>query len=94
MEAYRIEHKLAAEIGTTVANAFYNFGKLLRTWTERALSDLQLRFGAEADKYRAQLIRLDDSRRISQDEQFSIRRDLEQLSQSQAGPLAQMSSVS
>jgi GTP-binding protein EngB required for normal cell division len=79
MEARRIQRKLAAQIGATVTNAFYNFGKLLWTWAQRALNDLQLRFDAEADKYRAHMIRLGDSRKISQDEQFSIRRDLDQL---------------
>ena len=94
METRRVEQCLCRQIGGAVSKAFYNFGKMLDAWARRALANLQLRFDAQADGYRAHLNRLGDGRSISQAEEVSIRRDLDQLIQSQPVAAVEMAPVS
>jgi hypothetical protein len=82
MEAHRVEQILSRQIGDAVSKAFYNFGKLLAAWARQTLTELKSRFDTQADTFRAHLIRLSDGRAISQDEEISLRRDLEQLTES------------
>lgn len=79
LEARRVEQSLRKQIGETVSTAFYNFSKMLDAWARRALNELQLRFDAQADRYRAHLHRLTESRALSEAEEISLRRDLDQL---------------
>ncbi|HEY7322459.1 MAG TPA: hypothetical protein VIE89_33260 [Candidatus Binatia bacterium] len=79
MAAKRIEQRLREQIGAYVSKAFYNFGKMMDAWARRALSDLELRFDAHADTYRAHLARLSGGKRPSEVEEISIQRDLDRL---------------
>jgi GTP-binding protein EngB required for normal cell division len=90
MATQRVEHRLRGQIGAAVSKAFYNFGKMLYAWARRTLSELQLRFDAHADEYRAHLERLNGGERASEAEEVSIRRDLEQLAQSQTSTATEM----
>jgi GTP-binding protein EngB required for normal cell division len=79
MAAKRIEQRLREQIGASVAKDFYNFGKMMDAWARQTLSELQFRFDAHADAYRAHLARLNGGKRASEAEAFSIRQDLERL---------------
>jgi hypothetical protein len=94
MEARRIEQCLRQQIGAAVSKAFYNFGRMLDAWARRALSELQVRFDTHADGYRAHLKRLSGGERASEAEDASIRRDLEQLTQSQTSTPAEITPAS
>jgi predicted NBD/HSP70 family sugar kinase len=54
----RVESRLRAQIGHTVAEAFSSYGRMLEAWTRRMLAELQRRFDAHADGYRAHLDRI------------------------------------
>ncbi len=82
METRRIEQRLRSQIGAIVRKAFYNYAKTLEGWARQTLNELQFRFDTQADKYRAHLIRLGDGRALSEAEEISVRRDLQQLTQS------------
>jgi GTP-binding protein EngB required for normal cell division len=84
----RVEKSLRAQMEPSLSNAIASFGKLLQSWTTQALENLQRRFGERADWYRAQIGRLVGPGQISEEEETSIRRDLEQLTQweEQAAP--------
>ena len=94
MEARRIEQSLHKQIGAAVSKAFYNFGKVLDAWARHVLNELQLRFDAHADGYRAHLDRLNGGKRASEAEEISIQRDLDRLTQSQTSATAEMAPVS
>jgi hypothetical protein len=89
MATKRIEQKLREQIGASISKAFYNFGKALDTWARRALRELELRFDAHADTYRAHLARLNSGKQASETEELFIRRDLERLTQFQTGAASQ-----
>ncbi len=78
-----IEQSLRAQMETSLSQAFYNFGRMLDTWAQRTLTDLQLRFDAHADGYRAHLHRLSTTSPVSEADAAFIRRDLDRLTQSQ-----------
>jgi GTP-binding protein EngB required for normal cell division len=80
MAAKRIAQRLREQIGSSVAKAFYNFGKMMDAWARHALSELELRFDAHADAYRAYLARLSGSKQASEAEKASIQGDLDGLS--------------
>jgi hypothetical protein len=80
MAAKRIAQRLHEQIGASVAKAFYNFGKVMDAWARHALSELELRFDAHADAYRAHLARLNSGKQASAAEEISIQRDLDRLS--------------
>ena len=63
---------------------------MLDAWAQRTLTDLQLRFDAHADGYRAHLHRLSATDEISEAQAVLIRRDLEQLTQSPTNKAAEM----
>lgn len=90
MEGRRVEQKLSTQIGSQVTKAFYNLAKMLSAWAQRSLNEIQLHFDAQADKYRAHLIRLGDSRSVSQDEEASLRQDLDRLVQSETATRAEV----
>jgi GTP-binding protein EngB required for normal cell division len=94
MAARRIEQRLHEQIGTAVSKAFSGFGRRLDAWVGRILTDLQLRFDIHADGYRAHLDRLTAGGQVSEAEEISIRRDLEQLTRSPTGNAAEMTPVS
>ncbi len=89
MAARRIEHRLRAQIGTALSRRFYNFGRMLDAWAQRVLADLQHRFDAHADGYRAHLHRVSAIDRLSEAEAVSIRRDLKRLARPQTSNAAE-----
>ena len=58
----KIERELREQIGQRVSEAFSSFGSMLDAWSRRTLSELQLRFEAQADAYRAHINRIDRAR--------------------------------
>jgi GTP-binding protein EngB required for normal cell division len=81
---HRIESRLRAQIGHTVAEAFSSYGRMLEAWTRRMLADLQRRFDAHADGYRAHLDRITAQAGATPLEKETIRRDLDTLTQPEA----------
>ena len=80
----RIESRLRAQIGHTVAEAFSSYGRMLEAWTRRMLAELQRRFDAHADGYRAHLDRITAQAEATPLEKETIRRDLDTLTQPEA----------
>jgi hypothetical protein len=81
---HRIESRLRAQIGHTVAEAFSSYGRMLEAWTRRMLAELQRRFDAHADGYRAHLDRITAQAGATPLEKETIRRDLDILTQPEA----------
>jgi GTP-binding protein EngB required for normal cell division/ABC-type transporter Mla subunit MlaD len=77
----RVEQRLRDQVGPTVADSFSSYGRLLRAWAMNALEEMQRRFNAHADAYRAQLGRLTSGAGTSVQETDAIRRDLKRLAQ-------------
>ena len=77
----RIESRLRAQIGHTLAEAFSAYGRMLEAWTRRMLAELQRRFDAHADGYRAHLDRITAQVRATPLEKEMIQRDLDMLTQ-------------
>ena len=80
----RIESRLRARIGHTVAEAFSSYGRMLEAWTRRILAELQRRFDAHADGYRAHLDRITAMGGATPLEKETIQRDLDSLAQPEA----------
>jgi hypothetical protein len=77
----RIESRLRARIGHTVTEAFSSYGRMLEAWTRRMLAELQRRFDAHADGYRAHLDRITAQGGATPLEKETIQRDLDILAQ-------------
>jgi predicted NBD/HSP70 family sugar kinase len=77
----RIESRLRAQIGHTVAEAFSSYGRMLEAWTRRMLAELQRRFDAHADGYRAHLDRITAQAGATPLEKETIQRDLDMITQ-------------
>jgi GTP-binding protein EngB required for normal cell division len=80
----RIESRLRAQIGFTVTEAFSSYGRMLEAWTRRMLAELQRRFDAHADGYRAHLDRITAQGGATPLEKETIQRDLDILAQREA----------
>jgi GTP-binding protein EngB required for normal cell division len=80
----RIESRLRAQIGHTVTEAFSSYGRMLEAWTRRMLAELQRRFDAHADGYRAHLDRITAQGGPTPLEKEAIQRDLDILVQWEA----------
>ena len=76
LAVWRIEERLREQVGEAVSGAFSTCGSMLDAWARRTLNELQLRFEAHADAYRAHLDRLVKGAGISETEQARIRSDL------------------
>jgi GTP-binding protein EngB required for normal cell division len=81
MARRRIESKLREQIGSGVGEAFSSYGKMLEAWTRRMLVELQWRFDAHADTYRAYLERMTGGGGLTSAEKETIQRDLDSVSQ-------------
>jgi GTP-binding protein EngB required for normal cell division len=79
MARKRVEKGLRRQTEQSLSDAVTSYGKLLESWAANAIEDLQRRFGERADWYRAHIGRLTGNTEISEEEEQSIRRDLEQL---------------
>ena len=66
----RLARKLKRSFQPHVDEAFNRYARALGAWSRQVLSDLQLRFDASADGYRAQLTRLTSTHEVS-----SVERD-------------------
>jgi hypothetical protein len=76
LAAWRIEERLHEQVGGAVSGAFSTCGSMLDVWARRTLNELQLRFDAHADAYRAHLDRLVKGPGISETERARIHSDL------------------
>lgn len=79
----RVEKELKRQIGPAISDSLSAYGKQVEAWATRTLEELQRRFGARADWYRAHIERLAGSNGVSQEEEDAIRRDLKQLTKPQ-----------
>ena len=73
---WRIEQRLREQVGGAVSEAFSTCGSMLDAWARRTMNELQLRFDAHADTYRAHLDHLMKGQDISETEEARIRSDL------------------
>ena len=80
----RIESRLRAQVGPTVAEAFSSYGRMLEAWTRRMLAELERRFDAHADGYRAHLDRITAMGGATPLEKETLQRDLDTLTQPEA----------
>jgi GTP-binding protein EngB required for normal cell division len=89
------ESNLRTQIGSSVARAFQTYAKLLDAWAAKTIREIEARFSAYADAYRAQLERLTAGTDAPSGEQEAILRDLQTLKQQseeqpEAGPAIRM----
>lgn len=79
----RIVSRLQHQIGKIVVEAFSVYGRLMRAWVTSTLYEMQHRFNAQADAYRAQLDRRLFDGETSDEEAERLRLDLEELAREQ-----------
>ncbi len=79
MARRRVESRLREQIGKTVLETFSVYGQLLRAWVTSMLREMQNRFNAHADAYRAQLARQTGGGAISAPDTAGLRADLKLL---------------
>jgi hypothetical protein len=79
MARRRVESRLREQIGQSVSEAFSVYGRLLRAWVTNTLREMQNRFNAHADAYRAQLARQTGGAAISASDIAEMRADLDLL---------------
>jgi GTP-binding protein EngB required for normal cell division len=92
--ASQIHRTLRRQIGPQVEEAFSNFGKMLDSWSRSTMSELQKRFEAQADRYRAQLNRLSARGGGSTGDQRAIASDLATLGEPPVEERAQLAPAS
>ena len=80
----QVENKLRKQVGEVVAEAFSSYGRMLEAWARRMQGELQRRFDAQADGYRAHLDRVMGGGAATSQEKETIRRDLNNLKVSDA----------
>jgi GTP-binding protein EngB required for normal cell division len=80
----RIANKLARSIGPQILRALSAYRQLACDWSDRAVIQVQRRFDAYANGYRAQLERMVGSHELSSEQEQTIRRSLNTLRESQA----------
>jgi GTP-binding protein EngB required for normal cell division len=74
-----ITRKLTRLVGTQIKSALATYRALLYDWSERTLGQVQRRFDAYANSYRAQVERLLGGQELPTGQEAVIRRDLESL---------------
>jgi hypothetical protein len=80
----RIANKLARSIGPQTLRALSAYRQLTYDWSDRVVIQLQRRFDAYANGYRAQVERMVGSQELSSEQEQTIRRSLDTLRESQA----------
>lgn len=75
----RIANKLARSIGTQTLRTLSAYGQLAYDWSEKTVSQIQRRFEAYANGYRAQVERMLGSPELSSEQEETIRRGLDTL---------------
>jgi len=87
----KVERELRRQIERRVSQAFSSFGSMLDAWSRRTLSELQVRFDAEADAYRAHINRMTTRGKVSTGEEVvAIARDLALLTEATSDARAEM----
>jgi GTP-binding protein EngB required for normal cell division len=76
--------KLARLIGPAIVRALTGYRQLVSDWADRTASQLQRRFDAYANGYRAQVERLTGPHELSSEQEQAIRRSLDTLQGKQA----------
>lgn len=79
MSRKSVARSLGKVSGRAVREALSTHGRLLENWSRRVCDELQTRFDAHADAYRAQLARLVEDRAVPDEERQALRRDLDEL---------------
>ena len=79
--------RLAGLIGNQLTQSLVAYRAVLYDWSERTLNQMQRRFNAYADNYRAQIGVLNSSQESDMEED-AVRRDLEMLHQHIEAPMA------
>jgi GTP-binding protein EngB required for normal cell division len=80
----RIANTLARSIGPQILKALSAYRQLAYGWSEQMVNQVQRRFDAYANGYRAQIERMIGAQELSSDQEQSIRRNLEMLQESHA----------
>jgi GTP-binding protein EngB required for normal cell division len=80
----RIANKLARSVGPQVLRALSSYRQLAYEWSDRVVGQVQRRFDAYANDYRAQLERMVGSQELSSEQEQTIRRSLDTLRESHA----------
>jgi hypothetical protein len=75
----QVKSQLYDQIGPVVSEGVSSYSRTLAAWARRTLTEIQRRFDAHADAYRAQLEQLTGEKSISLEEQDALRLDLESL---------------
>jgi hypothetical protein len=83
-----VSTRLAGMIGGQLTKSLSAYHALLYDWAERTLSQMQRRFDAYANGYRAQVERLVGDHVSPVEEEGTIRRDLEGLVGTRTEPTA------
>jgi GTP-binding protein EngB required for normal cell division len=83
-----VRKRLAGMIGDQLAKALSAYHALLYDWSERTLGQIQRRFDAYANSYRAQVERLVGGHASPVGQEGAIRRDLEVLESARPEPAA------
>jgi GTP-binding protein EngB required for normal cell division len=81
-----VTRRLAGMIGAPLAKSLSAYHHLLYDWSERTLGQMQRRFDAYANGYRAQLERLVGGQVSPAEEEGAIRRDLQGLEEARIEP--------
>jgi hypothetical protein len=74
-----VAQRLRRHAASGLQRAFTNYGRALEAWVRRILAELQHRFDARADGYRAQLARLMNRKALSAEERGTMQRHLAEL---------------
>jgi len=83
-----VAKRLYSRMGDQLAKALSAYHALLYDWSDRTLSQIQRRFDAYANSYRAQIQRLVGDNAQSAGQESTIRRDLEGLAHASREPTA------
>ena len=80
----RIANKLAGSIGPEILRGLAAYRQLAYDWSEKTVVQIQRRFDAYANGYRAQVERMVGSQELSSDQEQAIHRSLDVLQEKQA----------
>jgi GTP-binding protein EngB required for normal cell division len=85
MTRARLKRRLGASLQRPLEEAFTTHGRLTESWSRKALAELQTRFDAVADAYRAQLARLIGHGALTAEEHRAMLADLARLASAGSG---------
>jgi hypothetical protein len=88
----RIANKLAGSVGPQIVRARSAYRQLAYEWSEKTVGQIQRRFDAYANGYRAQVERMVGSQELSCEQEQAIRRSLDVLQEKQEKELVHAAS--